>query len=93
MEISLEENILTMKLMNGVDSDKPEQPIVSDEMINVQKRLQHLYPGSHALKMFTEQEICMTLLKINLTKKTDLQSVLSSTIFNNNQLISESAIN
>jgi sensor histidine kinase YesM len=93
LEISLEENILTMKLMNGVDSDKPEQPIVSDEMINVQKRLQHLYPGSHALKMFTEQEICMTLLKINLTKKTDLQSVLSSTIFNNNQLISESAIN
>jgi sensor histidine kinase YesM len=93
LEISLEENILTMKLMNGVDSDKPGQPIVSDEMINVQKRLQHLYPGSHELKMFTEQEICMTLLKINLTKKTDLQSVLSSTIFNNNQLISESAIN
>src|SRR6187401_3459641 len=78
LELSLDENMLTMKLMNGVDIDRPEPANVSDEIINVQKRLQHLYPANHELKMYKEQEICMTLLKINLGKKIDLQSTVSS---------------
>jgi sensor histidine kinase YesM len=60
LELCIEDNILTMKLMNGVDIDKTEPATLSDEIINVQKRLQLLYPANHELKMYTEQEICMT---------------------------------
>ena len=93
LELTLEENMLTMKLMNGVDNDKPEPAAVSDEIVSVQKRLQHLYPANHELKMYTEQEICMTLLKINLSKNIVLQSTVSSPTFNNHESISGYAIN
>jgi sensor histidine kinase YesM len=93
LELSIEDNMLTMKLMNGVDIDKPEPATVSDEIVSVQKRLQHLYPANHELKMYTEQEICMTLLKINLGKNIDLQSTVSSITFNNHESISGYAIN
>jgi sensor histidine kinase YesM len=83
LELCIEDNILTMKLMNGVDIDKTEPATLSDEIINVQKRLQLLYPANHELKMYTEQEICMTFLKINLTEKFDL--AMSSITFNNHE--------
>ena len=79
LELSIEDYMLTMKLMNGVDIEKTEQKVFSDEIINVQKRLQLLYPGNHELKMYTEQEICMTFLKINLSEKFDLRSVTFNT--------------
>lgn len=93
LELSIEDNMFTMKLMNGVDIDKPEPATLSDEIINVQKRLQHLYPADHELKMYAEQEICMTFLKINLGKKIDLQSAVPSITFNNHESISGYAIN
>ncbi len=83
LELSIEDNILTMKLMNGVDIDKTEPAILSDEIINVKKRLQLLYPANHELKMYTEHEICMTFLKINLSEKFDL--AMSSITFNNHE--------
>jgi LytS/YehU family sensor histidine kinase len=93
LELSIEDNMLTMKLMNGVDIDKTEPVSLSDEIINVQKRLQLLYPANHELKMYTEQEISMTFLKINLSEKIDLQSAMSSITFNNHESISRYAIN
>jgi len=93
LELSIEDNMLTMKLMNGVDIDKPESATQSDEIINVQKRLLLLYPGNHELKMYTEQEICMTFLKINLNEKFDLRSTMSSITFNNHESISGYATN
>jgi sensor histidine kinase YesM len=93
LELRIEDNLFTMKLMNGIDMDKSEQGISSVEIINVQKRLELLYPGNHEIKMYTEQEISMTLLKINLGKKFDLQSNTSSINFNNHESISGYAIN
>jgi hypothetical protein len=81
--VSIEDNMLTMKLMNGVDIDRTEPASLSDEIINVQKRLQLLYPSNHELKMYTEHEICMTFLKINLGEKFDL--TMSSITFNNHE--------
>jgi sensor histidine kinase YesM len=93
LELRIEENLFTMKLMNGIDMDKPGQGISSVEIMNVQKRLELLYPGNHEIKMYTEQEISLTLLKINLGKRFDLQSTISSINFNNHESISGYAIN
>jgi len=82
-----------MKLMNGISMDKTEQEALQDEINNVQKRLKLLYPGSHELKMYTEQEICMTFLKINLVEKSDLQSMISPITFNDHESISSYATN
>jgi len=93
LELSIEDNMLTMKLMNGVDIEKTQQEVFSDEIINVQKRLQLLYASNHELKMYAEQEICMTFLKINLSEKFDLHSTMSSITFNNHESNSLYAIN
>ena len=93
LELTIGDDILTMKLMHGVDIDKTEQEVFSDEIINVKKRLQLLYPGNHELKMYTEQEICMTFLKINLSEKFDWQSILSPITFNDHEPISNYATN
>jgi len=93
LELRSENNLFTMKLMNGVDMDRPEQGNSSVEIINVQKRLELLYPGNQEIKMYTEQEISMTLLKINLSEKLDLQSAISSIPFNNHESISGYVIN
>lgn len=93
LEISIENNSLTMKLMNGISMDKTEQEALQDEINNVQKRLKLLYPGSHELKMYTEQEICMTFLKINLVEKFGLQSMISPITFNDHESISSYATN
>jgi sensor histidine kinase YesM len=93
LELRIEDDLFTMKLMNGIDMDKSGQGISSVEIMNVQKRLELLYPGNHEIKMYTEQEISMTLLKINLGKKFDLQSTISSINFNNHESISGYAIN
>ena len=93
LEISIEDNFLTMKLMNGVSMDKTEQEVLQDEINNVQKRLKLLYPGSHELKIYTEQEICMTFLKINLVEKFDSQSMMSPITFNDHESISSYATN
>ena len=93
LELTIGDDLLTMKLMHGVDMDKAEQGVFSDEIINVKKRLQLLYPGNHELKMYTEQEICMTFLKINLSEKFDWQSMLSPITFNDHEPISNYATN
>ncbi len=93
LELTIEDNILTMKLMNGVDVDNPVQGALLDEINNVQKRLLLLYRGNHELKMYKEQEICMTFLKINLSEKFDQQSMTSPITFNNYESISRYAIN
>ena len=93
LELSINDDLLIMKLMHGVDIDKTEQVVFSDEIINVQKRLELLYPNNYELKIYAEQEICMTFLKINLNEKFDLQPTMSSITFNNHESISGYAIN
>ncbi len=83
LEISIEESMLTMKLMNGVDQERADAETASPDIVNAQKRLQLIYPDSHELKMYAEQEIYMTLLRINLNDRTELQSAFQPVIFNN----------
>ena len=93
LEITIDKNILTMKLMNGVDPEKNQQALEAPEIINVEKRLRLLYPGNYELKMYAEQEIYMTLLRINLDEGSGLQPATSSTAFNIQKSISTHAVN
>ena len=83
LEISIEEAMLTMKLMNGVDQERAGMETASPDIVNVQKRLQLIYPDSHELKMYAEQEIYMTLLRINLNDRMESQSAFQPVIFRN----------
>jgi len=63
LEIAVEETYYLIKLVNGI---VPEATQTDHEngIANVQKRLNLLYPGKHELKMMTEQEMLVVLLKI-----------------------------
>ena len=82
LEITIEKNMLTMKLMNGVDPDIMKQVEDAPDISNIEKRLRLLYPGNYELKMYAEQEIHMTLLRINLDEGSGLQPSVKSTAFN-----------
>ncbi len=58
-----------MKMMNGVAIDHDEHGELPDDIENVKKRLQLLYPGNHELKLYKEEEINVSLLKISLIKR------------------------
>lgn len=66
IELNIDDRILTMKLLNGVDIETGGEFTMPDEIVNVQKRLELLYPKQHELKIYIEQEISVTFLKINL---------------------------
>ncbi len=93
LEITIDKNMLTMKLMNGVDPDNIQPGQEVPDIINVEKRLRLLYPGNYELKMYAEQEIYMTLLRINLDEGYAIQPAISSTAFNTQKSISIHAVN
>ncbi len=67
MEIKIEEDIFSLKLVNGIMPDiSGQQELHNNELVNVQKRLTLLYPEKHELKTSTEQEMFVVLLKIQL---------------------------
>ena len=80
LDISIENEILSMKLINGVDPAKTK--VATQEIMNVEKRLQLLYPGKHELKKYVENEIYVVLLKINLCERPELNFSLSSNVIN-----------
>ncbi|HEU4860758.1 MAG TPA: histidine kinase, partial [Chitinophagaceae bacterium] len=80
LDISIENEILSMKLINGVDPAKTK--VSTQEIMNVEKRLQLLYPGKHELKKYVENEIYVVLLKINLCERPELNFSLSSNVKN-----------
>ena len=82
LELNIEEGLLVMKLMNGTGNTDMGSELTPDEMINVQKRLQLLYPEEHELKMYTEQEICVTLLKVNLYDYSEWNTAMPSPAIN-----------
>jgi hypothetical protein len=86
IEMNIEDDLFTMKLMNGtIDSTDKLDTLSNDDINNVTKRLEFLYPGKHELKMYTEQEISMVLLKINLEEKFHFQSAPGIVTLNNYQ--------
>ena len=93
LEISIEQNILIMKLMNGADTTYGGAIAEEDEIKNIKTRLQLLYPQKHELKMYTEQEICMTFLRIDLNRRQDLQKIISQMNFDNYKSLYSYAVN
>jgi sensor histidine kinase YesM len=93
LEITIDKNMLTMKLMNGVDPDIRQPGLEAPDIKNVEKRLRLLYPGNYELKMYAEQEIYMTLLRINLDEGAGSQPSNSSTAFNIQKSLSTHAVN
>lgn len=64
--ISIENETLLMKLISGVALEYKEPDNSTPEIINIEKRLQLLYPGKYELKSYVENEIYVVMLKINL---------------------------
>lgn len=66
LEIQIENHVLEMKLMNG----KPLETITpgdgEDDLEQVRRRLQLLYPGRHILTIAEEPEIMMVNLQLTL---------------------------
>lgn len=69
LEVSIENEMILMKLINGIDLSGETSYTPDKEILTVQKRLELLYPGKHELKMYAEHEIFVVFLKINLHKK------------------------
>lgn len=80
LDISIENEILSMKLINGVDPAKTN--VSTPEILNVEKRLQLLYPGKHELKKYVENEIYVVLLKINLCEQPQTNLSITSKVVN-----------
>lgn len=67
LDIVIEEDRFSMKLINGMAGKVQEQTIhTSNGLADVQKRLTLLYPGKHGLKILSEQEMFIVLLSIRL---------------------------
>ena len=66
LEIVVEETYYLIKLVNGIIPEMATQADHENGIANVQKRLNLLYPGKHELKIMTEQEMLVALLKIEL---------------------------
>jgi LytS/YehU family sensor histidine kinase len=67
LSIVVEEDWLKMKLVNG-KVDEPAAPSSGIGLLNVQKRLQLLYPQKHELIINNEEDVFIVNLKINLEK-------------------------
>ena len=73
MEIKIEDSFVVLQLLNGIPLIHEEQTIAgSIDLVNVQKRLQLLYPDRHELKMNAEEEIFAVILKIQLEEPSSL---------------------
>lgn len=88
LEVSIEKDILTMKLMNGTEMENEKSEERPVDILKVEKRLDLLYPASYELKMYADQEIYMTFLKIDLNAKPGLNPVITSSTFNDQKIIS-----
>ena len=71
MDISVEGDLFTMKMANGMSAENNGVQALSDtSLANVQKRLTLLYPQKHELKISREPEMLIVLLKIQLDETT-----------------------
>jgi sensor histidine kinase YesM len=94
LHLHVEGDILEFNLANSRDSDQKEKFIPGKSkgigLVNVQRRLELLYPGSHQFKITTEKDRFLVYLKLTVRK--ELQSVPTSEVKNisSNPLIFES---
>jgi len=70
MDIGMEENWFFMKLANGIAPGTNDPAVqATNDLSNVQKRLTSIYP-QHELRIYPEQEMLITHLKIQLNETT-----------------------
>jgi LytS/YehU family sensor histidine kinase len=69
MDVTVEGDILTMKLANGMMPGSNGDVLFENGLANVQKRLTLLYPQKHELKISRELEMLVVLLKIQIGEK------------------------
>ena len=80
LDIAIEDNSLSMTLINGMPANIDHTTIDDQSIINVQKRLQLLYPGRHELKINAEQELLMVHLNLKLEEVTqEGQAIVDTT--------------
>ena len=71
LEISVDDQSLSMKLINGMPPGINEETRAEGQsLVNVQKRLQLLYPGRHELKINAAQELLLVHLNLKLEEPT-----------------------
>ena len=78
LQVTLEQNTMQMKLVNGktIGSDSlPARPGIG--IINVQKRLELLYPGKHQLAITNDADVFVVNLKIELERINDQLTILA----------------
>ena len=86
LRISMENNYMVMKLVNGKAEDYKATEVSSGiGLQNVRKRLELLYPQKHSLKITNEEDVFIVDLKIELEKR----SVMKETV--PKQLVGENA--
>jgi len=79
LDITVESNNLSMKIINGIPAGMDEDAgINSESMINIQKRLDLLYPGKHDLKINAEQELLMIHLNLKLEEITQTEQAIAT---------------
>ena len=67
LDITIDDNNLSMKLINGMPAGIYDGTAHEEEsLVNIQKRLELLYPGKHELKINAEQELLMVHLNLKL---------------------------
>jgi sensor histidine kinase YesM len=81
LEIAIANETLLMKLINGVALPYTQPDNSTDDIINIEKRLELLYPGKYELKRYVENEIYIVRLKINLGE-TSLPGYPASKVIN-----------
>ena len=74
LHITLENNRMDVKLMNGKNNELSKSNYTGIGIMNVRKRLSLLYPGKHELTITDEEEVFIVNLwlqldKLPLTKK------------------------
>jgi sensor histidine kinase YesM len=80
LDITLEGNNLSMKLINGLPSILTMTPPEEEQQLaNVQKRLQLLYPGRHELKINADQELLLVHLNLTLEEATGEDQITAAT--------------
>ena len=90
LEINVDNELLSMKLLNGVELSASDAAV--HEIKNIEKRLQLLYPGKHELKKYIEEEIYVVVLKIDLSNRSENEITLSK-IINGKELKKDYAAN
>lgn len=71
LRMNIESDSLIMKLVNGKPRNfKDEKATSGIGLLNVQKRLELLYPEKHFLKITDEEDVFIVDLKIELEKRT-----------------------